>query len=325
MDESGLFWRRGPAKGPMAEESRLCVIFCTNADGSDKLPLHFTGKSMTPWDFTQREFVQKEWTGTSNKTACMTGELMANWLDMYYKHVGQDRNVLLLMDGYSVHKMAVLENPPPANIRTEFLPNPVSGLQPLRQGIIYEAKLRYIRQLINEQILFYKAVWETESAGVEITDVKPKIRFRDAVWWLHDVWKNEVTSETTQLCFERSMLFSILEELFPSEIPAELDDFYRELIRFAGIKSALKIGDFICLEKEDIPPVSYIPIIDQLTQSYLPISEAKEESEDAQSTGENVAINWGAGIKAANVLLHLLNHLNEDTTEFKHQCRKMIE
>lgn len=225
----------------MAEESRLCVIFCTNADGSDKLPLHFTGKSMTPWDFTQREFVQKEWTWTSNKTAWMTGELMANLLDMYYKHVGQDRNVLLLMDGYSVHKMAVLENPPPANIRTEFLTNPVSGLQPLRQGIIYEAKLRYIRQLINEQILFYKAVWETESAGVEITDVKPKIRFRDAVWWLHDVWKNEVTSETTQLCFERSMLFSILEELFPSEIPAELDDFYRELIRFAGIKSALKI------------------------------------------------------------------------------------
>lgn len=71
--------------------------------------------------------------------------------------------------------------------------------------------------------------------------------------------------------------------------------------------------------------MSYIPIIDQLTQSYLPISEAKEESEDAQSTGENVAINLGAGIKAANVLLHLLNHLNEDTTEFKHQCRKMIE
>ncbi|GEQ71425.1 hypothetical protein JCM33374_g5108 [Metschnikowia sp. JCM 33374] len=69
MDESGLFWRLGasrglstkPMPGPKAEKSRIAFTLCTNADGSDKIPLHLVGKSKTPRDFPRAEVGQTKW------------------------------------------------------------------------------------------------------------------------------------------------------------------------------------------------------------------------------------------------------------------------
>jgi hypothetical protein len=56
MDETGLYWRQSLSKGLTIENragqkkdrTRISVVCCTNATGSDRLPLWFIGKSKTP-------------------------------------------------------------------------------------------------------------------------------------------------------------------------------------------------------------------------------------------------------------------------------------
>jgi len=67
----------------------------------------------------------------------MNSDIMADWLHTFYRHIGSSRQVLLLMDNFSAHSIALELAPPPANVRIEFLPkNSTAMFQPLDQGII---------------------------------------------------------------------------------------------------------------------------------------------------------------------------------------------
>ncbi|GEQ72890.1 hypothetical protein JCM33374_g6578 [Metschnikowia sp. JCM 33374] len=95
-EESCLFWRRGPSKGlttvelpgSNVDKSRITITFCTNANGTDKSPLHFIGKSRNPRDLGAREKSTYQWNWRSSKTACMTADLMDEWLIDFYIHIG---------------------------------------------------------------------------------------------------------------------------------------------------------------------------------------------------------------------------------------------
>ena len=61
--------------GKKANKNRITVGFACNADGSEKLPIFFIGKSKQPRCFKKQSPQQRGFYYRHNKTAWMTGEL----------------------------------------------------------------------------------------------------------------------------------------------------------------------------------------------------------------------------------------------------------
>ncbi|KAJ5195532.1 uncharacterized protein N7498_008970 [Penicillium cinerascens] len=58
--------------------------------------------------------------------------IMGEWLRSFYRHIDKQRRVLLLLDNFSAHLLAVDEAPPPSNIKVVFFPaNATSVYRPL--------------------------------------------------------------------------------------------------------------------------------------------------------------------------------------------------
>lgn len=151
MSETGLFWRRGPSTGLLAESgpgvktdlSHITVVACTNCTGSDRLPVWIIGKTKQPTSL--RGFNIKAMGGDykSNGRAWMNSILMREWLLSFYSHVG-NRNVLLLLDNFKPHVKGVELAPPPSNVRIKWLPAQSTSLyQPLEQGVFQTFKFHY--------------------------------------------------------------------------------------------------------------------------------------------------------------------------------------
>lgn len=66
------------------------------------------------------------------------------------------------------------------------------------------------------------------------------------------------------------------------------------------------------------------PTIPELVLSNLPGLVEDEQSEDTVGNYELNTVNWRTAIQAANTMLHAMSHMNDDKSEFKTQCRKMI-
>ncbi|KAJ8139309.1 hypothetical protein OY671_007479, partial [Metschnikowia pulcherrima] len=334
MNESGLFWRRGPSRGlstkglpgPKEDKSRVTITVCCNADGSDKFHLFYTGKANTPQSFTATDISTNKWTWTNNPSAWMTGQVMIQWLQKFYNHIGKERNVLLLMDNFSGHIAGIKQCPPPANIRIEYLPAKSTSIyQPLDQGIIYNAKVHYLKRLLAEQKSSYRATRDAEEAGLDPIEKKPKVSIKDAIWWFYDVWTNQVQADTIKNCFKKSTLFDEnypIEEFVPPEIPEDVAKAYAEVVELGNITDAMDIQSFISPEGENDAPVSSVPTISEIVKMYSPVTDEDESSEDTEGCAEVRKLTWKTGIKAADELVHLSNFISDDTSELKRQCRQ---
>ncbi|KAG6591086.1 putative Tigger transposable elementderived protein 6 [Phytophthora cinnamomi] len=121
MDETSFFYRREPRgtlttdkkeKGKKQTKVRVTVCVGTNADGSEKLPLHFVGKAKEPRPFKNHD-VNKEMGATYTNTP-------KAWMN-------------------TVRFCVQL-----SNIRAEKLsPKTTAALQPMDQGIIKNLKGHY--------------------------------------------------------------------------------------------------------------------------------------------------------------------------------------
>ena len=155
-DETGLFWKATPDRGLTTQQysgtkkhkDRITVYFCCNADGTDKLPLWIIGKAANPRSFGNAKinFNALNCIYKSNSKAWMISDLMVEWLRWFERHIG-NRKVLLLIDDFSAHKVAVeiiKQHRPFQNILVAWLPpNSTSKTQPLDQGIIASFKAQY--------------------------------------------------------------------------------------------------------------------------------------------------------------------------------------
>jgi len=90
MDKTGLFWKAildttlatKSQSGTKRQKARLSLANCSNADGSDKIPLWIIGALMRPRCFTQARVninsLNIHW--RHNKKAWMTTVIMLKWL-----------------------------------------------------------------------------------------------------------------------------------------------------------------------------------------------------------------------------------------------------
>ncbi|POW15152.1 hypothetical protein PSTT_02382 [Puccinia striiformis] len=149
MDETGLFYSNSRCQ---VDKTRLTLALTCNADGSEKKPLLFIGKSKKPRSFKGHMAEYYNYEYAHNSTAWMTAEIFQRWLKSWNSKLKEeDRNILLLLDNFRGH---TLPDGGLSHIRVEFFsPNLTSHVQPLDAGIIkcfksYYRKKRYCDQSI---------------------------------------------------------------------------------------------------------------------------------------------------------------------------------
>ncbi|KAE9267028.1 hypothetical protein PR003_g31922 [Phytophthora rubi] len=201
MDETGFYFNNVPrgslcineAPALKQDKARVTLAFCTNATGTDNLPLLFIGASAKP------RWLNKKPTDvlyTSTPKAWMTTTTFQAWLrDVDQSMRDQHRRILTLVDNASSHcdEDVVL-----TNVRLARLPpNTTAKLQPLDQGIIYCLK----REELRKKMEFALEI-------VDEGDPNPyKVGILKGIEWCAEAWRG-LPPETIQHCWLHSTLIA---------------------------------------------------------------------------------------------------------------------
>ena len=161
MDETGLFWKQSPNRsltteslsGGKKSKDRITLALTSNADGSEKFAVWVVGKSKNPRCLKNIDQKNLRVIYRYNKSRWMTGTICEEYLQwLNNKMRAQKRKVLLLIDNFSGHELAVqlvrgLQGL--SHVRIAWLPpNTTSHWQPMDQGIIASFKLQYRKQWV---------------------------------------------------------------------------------------------------------------------------------------------------------------------------------
>ncbi|XP_042228331.1 tigger transposable element-derived protein 1-like [Homarus americanus] len=162
VDETGLFWKRMPARtfiskeeksapGFKASKDRLTLLLGGNAAGDMKLKPLLVYHSENPRAFKGYAKPKLPMTWRSNKKAWMTMSLFQDWFTNYFapavERYSNKRNIskkaLLLLDNAPSHPNN--PNDLSGNVRVEYISkNTTVLLQPMDQGVIANFKARPI-------------------------------------------------------------------------------------------------------------------------------------------------------------------------------------
>lgn len=197
VDEAGLFYNLQPEKslcfkgeacrGGQKSKQRVTVLFCCNADGSEKMQLTVIGKSQKPRCFKAAGRLPCIY--KANKKAWMTSSLFLEFAtDLDRKMCSQNRKIVLILDQCPAHpKEMTLQN-----VKVVFLPaNATSHLQPLDAGIIKNAKHHY-KSLLVRRLL----------AKIDQKDGNLQINLLDALHFIAMAW-HRVSATTIANCFSK--------------------------------------------------------------------------------------------------------------------------
>jgi hypothetical protein len=188
------------------------------------MPLWLIGTAKTPRALRGVNIRAIGCTWRWNKKAWMRSGIMGEWLRAFYKHIGKQRRVLLLLDNFSAHLCALEYAPPPSNIKVLFFPaNATSVYQPLDQGIIQNLKHHYRRKWM---------IWMINILDRNL-DPNKKMSLNYTLRWLTQAWRNDVLDQTIQNCFIKSTIVSRSTDQtqsMPTPEPLELMPLYQSLI-----------------------------------------------------------------------------------------------
>ncbi|KAL0205682.1 hypothetical protein P9112_000989 [Eukaryota sp. TZLM1-RC] len=144
LDEAALFWRKNTSvkthttqsyvSGFKDSKQRITLVFCVNADGSEKMPLGIINKSQKPRGMKPNTANSLNLLWYANKKAWMTSSIFTDYCKKLNETMrANGRQILLLIDNAPSHILT--ENL--SNVRTEFLlKNATSHIQPLDAAII---------------------------------------------------------------------------------------------------------------------------------------------------------------------------------------------
>jgi len=199
-DETGLFFKMLPNRtlatkgedvhGSKKSKERVTLMFCVNADGSDKIKLTMIGKYQNPRCFQKVDIDLLPVTYKSQKNAWMDRHVYRTWVEQFDRRMTRSgRKALLLMDNVGSHKHEEITL---KSTTVQLLPpNCTSKLQPLDQGIIESCKRMYRTALLRRMISDIEAKKET------------KIDLKDAITYIGKAWK-DVTTSCIANCFRKA-------------------------------------------------------------------------------------------------------------------------
>lgn len=196
-DEARLFFNQQPERslcvkgqacqGGQKSKERVTVLFCTNADGSEKIQLTIIGKSKQPKCFLSAGRLPSLYKG--NKKAWMTAHFFREFLTTLGRKMGaKNRKILLFVDQCSAHP----KDRNFTNATVRLLPaNTTSRLRPLDARIIRNFK-HHFKGLLVRRLL----------AKTKRKDENLQTSLLDALHFLAMSWDN-VTQDTIANCLRK--------------------------------------------------------------------------------------------------------------------------
>jgi hypothetical protein len=295
MDETGLNWKRTPDR-TLATQShsrtkkskdRITIALTSNADGSEKFLAWIIGKSENPRCFSKINRRNLRVIYRFNKSKWMTGVICEEyllWLNNKMRSEG--RKVLLLMDNFSGHELAVqlvggLQGL--SHVRIAWLPpNTTSVWQPMDQGIIASFKLQYRKLWIAFMLREYEA---NKNPQKTVTLLR-------AVQWTRAAWETFVTPHTIQRCWWKSTL---IKKPVPGELEGDtiiVDDGSADQIDLQDQMTQLLIDNLLSLYEFLNPEEEIIIDTDEdiftSVVNHYAISGPDEEEESSDEEVEEV-------------------------------------
>ena len=170
----------------------------------------------------------------------MVSDLMVEWLRYFERHIG-NRKVLLLMDNFSAHKLAVeliKQHRPFQNILVAWLPpNSTSKTQPLDQGIIASFKAQYRKRWLSYML----DELDRNAQPLKTVNILKAIR------WSIQAWQ-AVSSSTITNCWFYSKLIEKrdIQDSTPQNIPIEeVSELLRRLQQRQRLEQIMSIDSFL--------------------------------------------------------------------------------
>ncbi|KIJ51658.1 hypothetical protein M422DRAFT_157586 [Sphaerobolus stellatus SS14] len=212
FDETGFFPfvppDRGLAtqqmKGKKSEKFRITIGVACNADGSEKLPLCFIGRSAKPQCFSGKSPNNYGYHYYNNTKAWMTKGIFEDYIKrLDIKMRTQGRQILFLMDNFSGHYISY----EPRNIRLEFFEPNMTPFQLCDAGIIRCLKAHYRKAY---------CLWALQLEEANERDIY-KITIREAMLLIEEAWV-QVTTETISHCWKHTLILPT-ENLIPVPLP----------------------------------------------------------------------------------------------------------
>ena len=227
-----------------------------------------------------------------NSKAWVNTAIMGKWLQEFYRHIGNARDVPLTMENFSAHYSAVELYPPPSNIKICWLPaNSTSRYQPLDQAI------------------------------EDGTDSQSTVNTRLAIRWILRSWNNKVTNITIHDCFRKLTLISMPIALPMPVLPTGLSELFNEVVRAGDIRDSMAIDNFINPIEEEEDGNS---ILDEATILQEVIGEHlgtnQDEEEEVLQDGQPL---WTA--KEAEMDLKVLIEYTESQDSLNSSYLRVLE
>lgn len=292
-DESGLFFKMLPNRtlatkgeevhGSKKSKERVTLMFCANADGTDKWKLTMIGKSRNPRCFKGIDQRHLPVTYMSQKNAWMDQYVYRHWIEDFDKRMTRKGlKVLLLMDNVGSHKHDELHL---KSTTIQVLPpNCTSKLQPLDQGIIEACKRNY------RGLLLRKMIADAES------DKGTKIDLKDAIYWIAKAW-NDVTPTCISNCFRKAgctfpatsagnnFPTPVTDPASDTEASQEINNVWEFIARHVNLSEAAVFEEYVQCDSQLATDDSHLN--EREIVEYIVMAEKREEDEeeiDAQST-----------------------------------------
>ena len=283
MDETAFFYQLIPDcslatqlwQGGKQSKHRITVVVCTNSLGTDKIPLWFIGKHLHTRCLKNINLNHLGCRYLANKNAWMTGELFWEWLKWFRKHVGTDRQIVLLLDNFSGYAPGDVT---PPNIKIVFLPpNTTSKLQTCDQGIIHTLKAHTRRAILRSLLDFTEQYPTLESRKYSTSGGDTKVHkfapdVRKAMSFMVSAW-HTVTSVTIVNCFRKAGIRHDEPGLLAWEDP---------------LAEATDLLDVITVDMARMRPKNHSTLATDVMHFISPSEEAIEEKEGDTVTLEQL-------------------------------------
>ena len=317
MDETAFFYQLIPDRslatqlweGGKQSKHRMTVVVCTNAIGTDKIPLWFIGKHLHPRCLKNINMNHLGCRYVANKKAWMTGELFREWLKWFGQRIGTDRQIVLLLDNFSGHAPG---DTTPSNIKIVFLPpNTTSKLQPCDQGIIHTLKAHTRRAILRSLLDFtdkYPTLesrqYTTRGGSIRVYKFAPDVL--KAMTLMTSAWQT-VTSTTITNCFHKAGIRHQDRGLLAFDDPlTEVTDLLDVItVDMARVRPrhhstlATDVQYFVSPIEEDIEEGDMEVTLEQLLEPYQPLVIPEEDDSEVPPTI------WGNEARDALALLKL--------------------
>ena len=214
-----------------------------------------------------------------NSKAWMTGEIFEEWL-RWFDTIMIHRKVVLLMDNFSAHELAVKSinnsTSPLRNTLVIWLPaNSTSRFQPLDQGIINTWKTYWKRQWVKYIVCEFD---NGRNPMVSMNILK-------ALQWGIQAWELDVSAYTIKNCYQKALSISlnILDTQSTSDIQSLVNEISSDIrIMQTWVPNPMDIENFLNpideIVTDDLGTIDHVVL-----SGFLPeVDEDEIEIEEAQ-------------------------------------------